>query len=72
MATVYKVRNEMWVEKQAALCRGILLIHTDPDTEYTLVALRELLERHGLVYSDAEAALIRDELMRGGVLEEVA
>ena len=71
MAT-YRVTDELWLKKQVALSKGVLLMYSDPDTEYTAAELCGLLEQHKLIYTTEQAVLIRDALVAEGVLEEVA
>jgi hypothetical protein len=67
----YKLTATAWLERETERVKSVLLVHMDPDMEYSGQELLDLVCDHGLDYSNPEYQGIRDQLIADGVIEQV-
>ena len=68
----YKIGSNQWLLAHSNIVSSLFLNHLQNGVEYTPQELLSLLHTHGHNYSSQELVILRNELIKRGVLEEVA
>lgn len=66
----FKLTDAGWLQGNAPLAANVFKKELEHDVEYTPVELNAILTARGYSYAEPEWNLIRDELVRSGVLVE--
>ena len=65
----YRLTHDVWLAKEVERAKRVLLVHLDPEQEYTIAELLSLLSSYGLHYSNPEYLPIGLALIGEGILE---
>lgn len=68
----YRMNRDVWLHQQAGVVRAALLDHMDPNHQYTVQELLDLLAHQGLNYSNPEYVPIGQILLNQGFLQAIA
>ena len=67
----YKLTPAAWLARETERAKGVLLVHMEPGTEYTIEVLLAMLSEYGLYYSNPEYQEIGKELLKQGIIQAV-
>ena len=67
----YKLTPTAWLARETERAKGVLLVHMQPNTSYTVEELLAMLSAYGLHYSNPEYQEIGKELIKQSVIEAV-
>ena len=67
----YQLTQSAWLAREVERVKGVLLVHMEPGTEYTVEELLAMLSEYGLYYSNPEYVEIGQVLIADGTIEAV-
>lgn len=68
---LYKLTQEMWLEREVTRVKSALLANMEKGREYTVDEVLDLLAGVGLIYDNPAYQLIGQALIQQGIIEAI-